>query len=702
MPSGSIQLSSELEVNFFYGFELDFYGVSGVNVYPWPACAKCNRPTLIFGMSNVDFYVNGKPSSEYTCNPDIIPDDSSLGVSYFSSYVYDIKIEYGNTYGSFSSPAICPYLFKNAVLYDISLNFQVESFLFVSLFRFQQVNYTEKSSINSNVSYELAVEGYNYKLDTGILHPLVFEKTPELYCSGTIQSVQTDLFKNFQLLTSLSFYLTSLGNFYHQIGIKWLKYLNKGSVVTLNSQYIPYVYPDSDFCIFAEFPLDKSIALELDIPKENTSTLFVWLCKSGGMIGNPCNQSINSSKINASLNLCNLKEKQINSYPTYPDYYQTQVINMFFMQLIPFVLIPCACLIGLFLNWIIIKTVKENEKKDLKEDFYKYMRANAKFNCIYCLTFVFYPMTSCDWRLSYSFCSSIFTSQIVQYVFIAYFGETIKMCANFSYLMMTLNRYLLVGKDHSQWLVGLAKIEFKWLIRGSILFSALINIGHGWQFQAVEDLKFKFQKSYTGNYYQLNGYSFSDYPFANQSQAYLIYAIVYFVINFGVFFALNTGIEIKLVRRMHKELTEKRERLTKMNADRQRAPVVSTASVDLSKASQSVEANEREEEDFKKERKVIKMVMFNCFFNFVLRAPDILFWMESQSVWSMFYTQYLGIFGTGEEDSQREYTPGLLSLISDVGFLTYILTFSTNFLIFYKFNKNFKEASVFFWKTSKS
>jgi hypothetical protein len=53
--------------------------------------------------------------------------------------------------------------------------------------------------------------------------------------------------------------------------------------------------------------------------------------------------------------------------------------------------------------------------------------------------------------------------------------------------MMTLNRYLLVGKDHPPWLVRIAKLKFKWVIRGSLFFSGLINIGHGWQYQFVED-----------------------------------------------------------------------------------------------------------------------------------------------------------------------------------------------------------------------
>jgi hypothetical protein len=106
------------------------------------------------------------------------------------------------------------------------------------------------------------------------------------------------------------------------------------------------------------------------------------------------------------------------------------------------------------------------------------------------------------------------------------------------------------------------------VIRGSLFFSGLINIGHGWQYQFVEDQALTQTSNYDIAYDNLNGFSFSDYPKANQEQSYFLYSIVYFLINFGAFFILNTTLEVKLVRRMHDELVQKRERLAKMNANR--------------------------------------------------------------------------------------------------------------------------------------
>jgi hypothetical protein len=256
----------------------------------------------------------------------------------------------------------------------------------------------------------------------------------------------------------------------------------------------------------------------------------------------------------------------------------------------------------------------------------------------------------------------------------AYFGELVKMCANISYIMMTLNRYLLVGKDHAKWLISIAKLDFKRVIRASLLISVLLNIGHGWEYQAVEDLAVLRPFLASDSYLIISGYSNSDYPEGNQEKSYYFYSIVYFAINFGVFFILNTGIEVKIVRRMHKELNKKRERLAKMSG---------------SNISQLAD-EKKVEEDLKKERRVIKMVVLNGFFNFVFRAPDMLFWMENEDSWTLLFTDQNGFIFT----TLSQYMPGFLSFITDISYLAYIITFTTNFVIFYKFNSKFKEA---FW-----
>jgi hypothetical protein len=243
-------------------------------------------------------------------------------------------------------------------------------------------------------------------------------------------------------------------------------------------------------------------------------------------------------------------------------------------------------------------------------------------------------------------------------------------------------------------LTKIAKLEFKWVIRGSLLFSSLINIGHGWQFQAVDDnLISQVSSEDASDFFNLiDGYSYSDYPEASQEQAYFIFSIIYFLISFGVFFTLNTTIEVKIVRRMHKELKEKRERLSNMKNTSPSADTSSSTSQSLD------EDKKRETEDGKKERRVIKMVVYNGIINFILRAPELLFWVENEGSWSVLTSHY-AIDATWTPIGR--YFPGILNFIPDIIYFTYILTFITNFFIFYKFNLKFKEAVVFWHINSK-
>jgi hypothetical protein len=684
------------------------YGLKGVNVYPWPV-GNSFELILQFFISNIEFYVNGLKPGEYTCDRDLLPELNSTATTLFTNFK-EINFVSGLKYGSLP---VCPFIFKGAQLVSLYFQSQVDSFLFTNLFRFNNLD-ASKRSINSTIN-QLRVFGYNYKIDTGLLHPLVFETLSVIYLFNTVGSIQTDLFEHFKQINEIVLILDRAGNFYHKIGIKWLLNLpiNKGvvievdsgySILTLLEDFKDYVYPDQDLCLFTQYPQNKSIYLlpyNYDAGAVFTLKCTITLKWLGRFSKNSSNQefqtayhtcfnknytNLNDSQIDDKIKLCNLTNaSSMDILQPFSDYYETRLFSLFITELVPFVLIPCACLAGLFFNWKIIQTIEKHKKKKLKEDFYKYMSANADFNCLYCLVLVSYPINSCNWNSSYYFCSSIYTTQFAQLykiVFIAYVGETVKMCANISYLMMTLNRYLLVGKDHAPWLIKIAKLEFKKVIRFSILFSAVINIGHWFEYGILTDVLFSPLKyngfALTESYYQYYTSTdnsplfrtFSDYPIPNYNPGFFIYSVVYFFINFVLLFLANTAIEVNIVRRMRKELLEKRARSAHLNAVSQRA-----------------------DEDEKKERRIIKMVVLNGVFNFFLRSPDLLIWLQYSVI-----REAMVVGFTWAEVSVL--IPGFLSFLTDAGYFMFILTFISNFIIFYKFNTKFKEAVVL-WHSKK-
>jgi hypothetical protein len=121
--------------------------VKGLNVFPWPlipySLAWCQPPAMTIYLSTINFHVNSVSSAQYTCQRDILPDFTSItGVSMFS-YFSTVTFFYGLDYGP--RPA-CPHLFKNSSLSQLVLNGQVDSFLYTSLFRFQQQNDNNSST----------------------------------------------------------------------------------------------------------------------------------------------------------------------------------------------------------------------------------------------------------------------------------------------------------------------------------------------------------------------------------------------------------------------------------------------------------------------------------------------------------------------------------------------------------------------------
>jgi hypothetical protein len=55
---------------------------------------------------------------------------------------------------------------------------------------------------------------------------------------------------------------------------------------------------------------------------------------------------------------------------------------------------PIACMIGFLLNYLIIRTIKNNEK-ELKEGLFIYMAINSRFNCAYCLIYMLNLLNEC-------------------------------------------------------------------------------------------------------------------------------------------------------------------------------------------------------------------------------------------------------------------------------------------------------------------
>jgi hypothetical protein len=689
-------------------------GLSGLDVWPWLARNESSCVVqLYFEQSRIDFYINGTRASDMPCSPDLIPSatrtssssSSSSSSTLFSSF-QNIGFYWQNSY---SEQPVCPFLFTNAVVSTLLVYNQIDAILVSNLFRFmcgEEKEIGQGTSINSNIT-QLQVQGYGFRLDTGLAHPLVFEQITEIQIYRSIGSIQDNLFENFKQLKDVYLILENFKNFYHSSlgGIaSWTRSMpNKSSILVQTYietyaswfQSTIYTYPDTDFCLFARFPIHRGMfAIFFDSLVNCTSTIR-WL-SFNFMKDSIC---ANSSFWNETLARDPLYfEKKISQCEhtnlsrktkLHAEYYQVEFILEFIQDLIIFIAIPCACLLGLFLNYLIVWTVNKNKEKELKDSFYQYMSLNAKFNCAYCLIFLFYPVNSCVNRLTTSglFCSAIrasYLTQLYKIIFIAFFGETIKMCANIFYILISVNRYMLIGREgHNQTFARISKWEMKWVIGVSLAFSSAFNIGHAFQYKLNNGRDFYnnlVKLEYGFAYY----YAYDTYPSIDKSQSssslpLSIYLFVYFLINFVLFFLVNTFVELVLLVKLHRELKDKRKRLQGMknktnNTDNSESSQ-NTRRVDLLMSFRKRRKLNIEETA---EQRAITMVCVNASINFFLRLPELLF------VFSLCYELFSWSFFNS--------FPNLPEFATDLAYLFYILTFTSNFLVYYLFNHKFKQT----------
>jgi hypothetical protein len=304
---------------------------------------------------------------------------------------------------------------------------------------------------------------------------------------------------------------------------------------------------------------------------------------------------------------------------SYADYYDILLTFQLVMDLLAFIIIPFACFIGLLLNMRVIWTVIHNVV-ELKEDFYLYMMINSIFNSLFCIIYAFYPINYCLKNETGYFCSTIYnsmTAQVVKIVLIGYFGEVFKMCSNISFVFVTINRYMLVGKEHSATLEQISKWSMKRVIYGTLLFSFLINIGHAFQYRINWGWGELLQNVYE---------TYDIYPsIVINNSGFRMYTIAYFLINFVLFLAVNTAVEVSLLLKLRKEIAEKR---VKTEEDIRLSRSKNTSGADV--INKIIKLKQRKlEQDGKKETRAIVMVITNSGFNFFLRLPEILVFLSS-------------------------------------------------------------------------
>jgi hypothetical protein len=691
----SLAESNYVTLQNMLGIDLNFYGYTS---YMHTYFDYTIHYTIVD--STFDFYLNNKIISE--CNHTAF---ANMGNSVFGPIVNLNLLEFVKFGGRIS-----PLAFNNSVLNTFAVSV-IDHFVFKTRFKF--CDYTEIDDdtmmhrIDSDIQ-EFKISGYNYKLDKSVLPQSVFKLIKTLDLFSGLRSIQTDLFfSSFYYLETVNIYSRNFKQFFHHVGVDWTQsfysemnssYLYQTNVTYINLKQVHstqlnsfYQFPDTDFCIFTEFPVLRPVVLSYDTAVNNCSCLFFWLVQNfqsdsqimsqeqidlsnknylncdmkGEAFANQClNSSARMLEICNSLNRPEILQ-QLSSESDLSDYdieYSLYIVQFVFNV----ILLPLFCIIGFFSNAFTVRVVRA-QAKELKEPFFDYMKLNSWFNCIYCAVYLTTLMNECI-LINGIYCSSIRKSLFAQWykiLVVEFFGEVIKMCSNVTFIIMNVNRYMLIGRDHHKTLKSISEAPPTSIAIFIFLFSITSSIVNAFQYQI--------------NYFN----ELFDFPTVSSFEDYealgsIIFSIIYTVHEFIIsvlFCLLNLAIEVIIVKKLRKELKEKNDRMSSMT--------LHSGSVTGMNLEARQRRRKKQNESSKVEQKAILMTCISCVLNFSLRLPETL-------------VPVIYLYQSYDRSNRMVlYFCSELALCSR--FLRFckiffVLSLNVNYFINYYFNKKFKEA----------
>jgi hypothetical protein len=702
-----LKLTKSLNISLDAQIEISFQNVLGFDV-EWFKIYNRTNSDVMYGVfqvklhtSNLEFFYRNDLIQ--SCNDSIFDSIQTPIFSSFFSLSFSPTVKYKST--------VCPQVFMNSQLDSIIFFGLVDHFIKKNV---PDLDKSYSKSINSRVN-TFCIDGYNYELTKSLINPSVLESTYEFLFEGTIKSIEVQVFKELKFVKTMDLVLSSLKNLYHQIGIEWTTYLNfelkplnvnSISLDFISKHYVrlllasqanifneEYLYPDEDFCIFKNFPHQKLLYpyLSTDSVIDCTCTIL-YLQKYSQIYAQIDPFYVQTSTFNSCMSVSDTFTRECNKTVwTRPQvckvtkislYKQTtnQDLLMIFLTaklFVSIILSPLACLVGFYLNSLIIRTIA-NHKFELKERLYEFMSLNSKFNCVYCVIFVFNLMSECI-LVDSLYCSTVRQSLFVQYfkiIVINYVGNVIKMCSNITYILMTINRYMLIGKDHIKMFEKISKLSLK-----KVHFLLMIS-------STVSSLPYLYE--YVINVYMDSSPSQNfDYPMFRRTNNYGLFYIegpqiadqvmlvlVFFscLFNFVLISFVNCLIEVILVVRLSRELRQKRQSHS--------MPAVSALISSL--VSRRIVTNKKKHIEQQETRAII-MIITNSSINMIFHLPDV-------SSLFFFIADFFQVAYKGRSQHWICVDETFCLYIVDVSNIFFILTLSTNFAIFYFFNLKFKMA----------
>lgn len=552
------------EIYNFNGFKLGMDLFSNVHL-----CLKCKNK-IELSSTKFDFYIDEKIVNS---NCDLLDKINYNGVFFTKIKINSLNLNFNVIFSKY-----CPLIFNNLKVDFFQLKYLSDTFVKRNILKF--VDYNHSKSINTDIT-SISLVGFYIKIDKDFLNKKVFYPVKIIAFHEIISFIDKETFSGLFNLKRVILNLLNLRKFMYT-SYEWISNLNNQihrpssipfkDFLSQNIENVFYLifhiqgsfFIDEDLCLLKNFPHDNLVYPIVNYQKlvncndVRCICVLVWILKNTNYYSEYFNLkneysydqildlSIDHLFINFNFNFseydltCQFNEtfnkcfnKSISSIDSlYSNYYEYRYligegINIF-EYVTQIILYPLFCLIGLIMNIVAIRSLKNKRKeKDLSGNLFKYAFLNFVFNLINCTIMPLKLMNKCIVPGGI-YCSWISNYVFVQYIeiyVIRYFGSVLKFCCNISEISIALSRLIKVKQPKGKFFNLFENFKSKYYILIVFLTSFFISF--------YKIIQYKIDYGYDGTTYPIDKL-FEDSSDYNGIDFEDILVSVFLVINYFI------------------------------------------------------------------------------------------------------------------------------------------------------------------------
>ena len=623
------------EIQFFKGFELNLYDdwIEKNDTELILNYLKQNG-FVILRLSTLDFYHKNKKLT--TCKEFTEAANETNPRSIFqiiSKLSNELHLPLAE-----SKNRLCPFAFKD--FHINHLNILGEN----SFYSQKILSFTNNSIgyLNSTI-IELEFSINNVELNMDFLHPDVFNQLQRMSILSKVKKIHPDLFMWLNKVNLIQLKNEIIRSLMHNGGIEWIRNINKEAYCNLenssevdlsrikyifvecfnnlNSPPLIEVFPDEDFCLYKDFPVNQLVVifefclseLESGILHDKITCTYLWITRSykylvnfyymgplkasmQNLLNSSDYKSVSNCNFEKKLELCNKSSFVAKNFITYFEISEGMKMTESVINILSYIL----CIFGIITNLLIIITIssKKNKEEFKRCKHYSYLRLNSICSCLILLIRIISWLNQCIYPFQ------VFCPIIRKTIFMQYFKiiveevlmTTLKFMNSFTYIGFAFNRISLIGKDHNKLVKFMSDLGIKKYIGVTLLISIGLSV-----------IKF-FE-------YDINsGYPFESYPISyeytnlitddnNKSLTVYILNLISDFFNYFIFLIINFSIDIGMIVKLRQTLNEKLEKSKEYSskAQQEKKRIENETAIDKTRS----------------------MIIWNISLNLVLKLPAI-------------------------------------------------------------------------------